>query len=345
MKGLQTALGLLAATLCLLAASPVVAQDDEGTMTFGEEDAEEVSDENADDGGSDDGTMTFGEEESGDSGLEEGNKEPPLVGFVAVPTEAIDDSQREKLQSKLTEVMRNIPDIKMQMGPAVMSALQERTIATCVTEPLCLGSVGEKAGVDQLVIARVKEGSRGMELEVDYFDVGDRLFIKSDDAMRLGSFKEVLDNVEPVTKSVFGIRGDRDSQEFADENTSLARTITAVGCGVLSVGALTGGIVFGNQASSIESDLNSFEKNENGVYKELTQSEAKSMLSDAQGKAATANIFYGLSGAFAIASTVLFIVDPGGDVDQSGRAGLFERIDVAPSFGRSGAGFSATIDF
>lgn len=350
MKRLRTALGLFGATLCLLAASPVLAQDD-GTMTFGEDDAQEVDDDeeesgSSSDGGdsesSDDGTMSFGESE-GENLDQEEKKETPLVGFVAVPSDALDSGQRGKLQNKLTEALRNIPDIKLEMGPAVLNALKKRTVATCVTEPLCLGSVGEKVGVERLVIAMVEEGSRGMELEVNYFHVNDRLFIKSETVRRLGNVNEVLSEVTPAVKKVFGVRQERDDQDYAEQNKGLAQTVTAIGCGVLSAGALTGGILFGNQASSIEETLNNKLKNE-GVH-EIKQKKAKQLYSDAQGKAATANIFYGLSGAFAVASGVLFIIDPGSDVSDDRRADLFERLDVTPSVGRSGAGFSASFDF
>ncbi|MFB6373649.1 MAG: hypothetical protein ABEN55_11150, partial [Bradymonadaceae bacterium] len=330
---------------------------DDGTMTFGEEDAQEVEDDGDDGGdssssdsdssssggGSDEGTMTFGEDEGKE--VSKSKEEPPLVGFVAVPSDALDGSQRGQLQRKLKEALRNIPDIKLEMGPGVLSALQERTVATCVTEPLCLGSVGEKAGVDRLVLAMVDKGSRGMELEINYFHVKDRLFIKSETVRRLGNFNKVLDEVPSTVKKVFGVRQQRESQEYATQNKSLAKTVIAVGCGVLSAGALTGGIVFGTQAADAESKLNSQLNSGDGEVHNIKQAKAQEMLEDAKGKASTANIFYGLSGAFAVASTVLFIIDPGGDVSEGRRANALERIDIVPSFSRSGAGFSASFDF
>jgi len=346
MNHLRLALCWLGAVLCLVVASPAVAQDD-GTMTFGEEEAEEVDDDEGDSsssegGGEEDGTMTFGEEESDETLQKE---DVPLIGYVAVPSDSLDDSQRQELQGKLTEALRDIPDIELEMGPGVLNALQERTVATCVTEPLCLGSVGEKAGVDQLLLAMVDEGPRGMELEINLFNVQDRLFMQSETVKRLGNFNQVLDEVPSTVREVFGIRKERTEEEYAEQNRSLAQTVTAVGCGVLSGGALVGGILFGQQAADIESNLNRDLSEGNSEVHSIDQTEAQSRYEDAQGKAATANIFYGLSGAFAVASTVLFIIEPGGDVADDRRANLLERIDVSPNFGKSGAGVSASFEF
>lgn len=327
----------IAALFCFLTASNVFAQEEEeGTMSFGEEEAEE--------------TMTFGEEEAKEtnSGVESmKKKENPSVGVLAIPTEAIDSSQRSQLQTQLDKSMQQVPDIRLSGSAGLMSALQQRTIPTCVTEPLCLGSVGRKAGVDRIVMARVKENEGVYQLDIDYFNVEDKLFIKYKSVKDLGSFNDVVKNVDPAIKQVFEIRQEREDPDFAEENTGAARTIIAVSTAVLSAGSLAGGIIFGNQAAKIESDLNSHSKDDNGIYEELTQPEAKDMLSSAQGKAATANIFYGLSGAFAVASTVLFVIDPGGDVDKGAekKSALLKNIDIKPVFSPSATGFSAQLKF
>ncbi len=354
MTRFHSAFSLVATLLCLLAATPAFGQDD-GTMTFGEEDAQEIDDdESSDDGGGsqqqdgegeEEGTMTFGEQEAAETSAEE---QKPVVGLVAVPGDAIDESQRQSLQQQLADSLQQVPDIELQTGTAVLESLKQRTIATCVTEPLCLGSIGDDAGVERIVLAKVDRKDDGLQLDIDYFNVEDRLFIKYESVDGLGNFNKVLDQVDPVIKTVFEIRERKEGPNYADQNTGAAQTAIAVGCGVLSAGALVGGIVFGTNAKDIESNLNGYEKNEQGVYQdpEFTQKEARRMLNDAQGQAELANISYGLSGAFAIASGVLFLIDPGGDVaEQSRQAELFDRLEVSPSFGKSGAGISAGFDF
>mgnify|MGYP006287737751 CR=1 FL=1 len=332
MRQSSTALALMVMAASLLVVSPVAAQDDGGTMSFGEEEAEE--------------TMTFGEEEaSSDESLPK-EEQKPVVGVVAVPGDAMDSSQRGRLKTRLSKAMQMVQDIELDTSPAVLNALQSRTIETCVTEPLCLGSVGRKAGVDRIVMARVKQKPGGLQLDIDYFNVEDKLFIKYKSVPELGNFKQVLNAVPGTVKQVFGIREPKEEPNYADTDSGKAKMIIAISSAVLSAGALTGGIVFGLGAKDLESELNSSEKS-NGHYTELTQKQARQKLNKAQGKAATANIFYGLAGAFAVASGVLFIIDAGSDVDSGAqpRAGLFERIDVKPVFNRSGAGLSAGIDF
>lgn len=354
MTRFHSVFSLVATLLCLFAATPAFGQDD-GTMTFGEEDAQEIDDDEASDdggggqqqdgGGEEEGTMTFGEEDAADTSDEE---QKPVVGLAAVPGDAIDESQRQSLQQQLGDSLQQVPDIELQTGTALLESLRQRTVATCVTEPLCLGSIGDDAGVERIVLAKVDRKEDGLQLDIDYFNVEDRLFIKYESVDGLGNFNKVLDQVQPVIKTVFEIREREEEPNYADQNTGAAQTAIAVGCGVLSAGALVGGIVFGTNARGIESNVNSYEKNEQGVYKdsEFTQTEAQRMLNDAQGQAELANISYGLSGAFAIASGVLFLIDPGGDVsEESGQASLFDRLEVSPNFGKSGAGISAGFDF
>ncbi len=355
MTRFHSVLAMIATLLVVFAAGPAFGQDD-GTMTFGEEEAEDVSDEDdeSDDddgaassgGDSDEGTMTFGEEEASE-GTESG-EQAPTVGLVAVPTDAISDSERRQLQKRLAESLQQVPDIEVQTGDAVLQALKKRTVATCVTEPLCLGSIGDDAGVDRIVLASVDKQEAGFSLDVDYFDVENRAFPKYESAEDLRNFNKVLGEIDPAIKQIFEIRRERDDPDYADQNTGAAQTVIAVGCGALSAGALVGGIVFGNQAASIESELNSHQTDEQGVYddSEFTQNEARNMLDEAQGRAELANISYGLSGAFAIASGVLFLIDSGSDVaEDSRRAGLLERLEISPNFSRNGAGLGARIEF
>ena len=331
-------------SLIFLFSFPALAQDDGGTMTFGEDEANEVEEESSssDDGG----TMTFGEEDAAEAESEASGK--PTVGVVAVPNDIMDAGQRSDLQSELAGALQQVREIQLQTGPAVLDALKTRTVATCVTEPLCLGNVGEDAGVDQIVMARVKKEGGTFTLDVDYFDVADRLFMKYSSSDGLSSFKSVVKEVEPTIADIFDIRQDTGGPNFADENAGQANTILGISLAVLSAGALTGGIIFGNQAATAEEELNAFQQNENGVYQDetFTQQKARTMLDDAESKAATANIFYGLSGAFAVASGVLFITGGNsGEQAEPKNAKLLKRLKLKPVFAPDGAGFSAGVNF
>jgi len=349
MSACRSALLVSALAAVLGAPAPGFAQDDDGAMTFGEEEAEEVQ-EGEDGGGeqeSDEEGMTFGEEEAEEAQQGGGG---PVVGVVAVPSPQLSSSQRADLQAKLVEQMKKVPDIQLDPSSSVLDALRKRTVETCVTERLCLGAVGEEAGVEYITMLRVTEEQDGtLRADLDYFRVGERLFEKLGSEEGLDSVGEVRDEIEPLVVELFDLET-REQQEFAEQNTGAATRILAISTGALAVGGLVGGIVFGNQASDTEDELAGAETNENGVFRELTQREARQKLEDAESDAQTANIFFGLAGAFAVTSGILLYIDlsSGDSAEQNSdqqRARKPPKLDLFPTASSDGAGFSARIRF
>lgn len=353
---------ILVAALLLLAPATAVAQD--GTMTFGEEAAED--DGGDDEGGGDqadsgsqssdgegDGTMTFGEDSGGDSSAAATSDDgPPTVGIAAVPTETISSSQRSRAQNKLRGAMEKVPDVELQSGPAVLEALKKRTVATCVTEPLCLGSVGEEAGVDRLVLVRIVEDQGSPQLNIDYFNVSERLFIRYETVSDVTSVGQAIGAIEPAIGRLFELGQREGGQEYAEQDRGAANQILGFVSAGLSAVAIGSGVVLGVQAQNLQGEYNNKEQVD-GQFTDpnFTPRAARDLRERAQSRAQTANILYGLGVAFAGGSAALFLLDSGGESEESsGRAareedGASRSVRVAPILGDDRAGLRADFRF
>ena len=329
--------------MLLLAPSAALAQ---GTMEFGVEDVEEEDgDDSAED--EDDGTMTFGTEEVQEEPQDTGAANTYTVAVVAVPSDAIDRDQRIELQQEMLEAIGLDPNYQGQDGAQVLQGLEDNGIGSCVTEPLCLSGVGQNAGVDRILLGRVEQKARGLSLNLDLFDVRDKLFVKYTSVDRLANFDAVVDAVEPGMKDIFDIRIQREDPNYGDETDSgtVQRVLawTAVGLSAASLGA---GIYFGTQASNGEDDIVAM-KGDDGRFT-IDQREAQQMVRDAEGDALTANVLYGASAGLAVIGGILFYVESGSDVaspEERRRASLLDRVDVQPTFGVGNVGLGASFSF
>ncbi len=330
--------------IALLALAPTRgwAQDFE----FGEDEVEEVPDDAsgppADEG--DDSDMVFS-----DDGLSQEDtvetEEKPSVAVLAVPGPNADPQRRQEIQQAMSEYANTLPNI-ISVGPeGALPALEQRDPATCVTEPICLGAVGDAADVDRLLIGRVKQGDAGLTLEVDYFDVNDRLFLKYHSSQPVSGTSGLVEAVEPAMKDIFNIRDPSDDPNFVgDEDSGIVQDIVAWGSAGLAVVFLGTGIYFGTQVSSAESDLEDTE-GENGIFS-ITQEVAQERVRSAEGDATAANIFYGLAGAMAVTSVVFFIIKGGSDVaEDQERVDVIEDFRFGPTITEAGAGFGAGFSF
>lgn len=331
--------------LMLLLPSAAFAQ---GTMDFGVEDVEEEEGEGQDAAGDESGTMTFGAEE-----VQEDSGDTEIAGtysvaVVAIPSEAIDRDQRIELQQKMLEAVSLDPNYQAQDGAPVLNGLEANGIASCVTEPLCLAGVGQDAGVERILLGRVEQKARGLSLNIDLFDVTDKLFVKYTSVDRLGNFESVLDSVEPAMKDIFDIRIERKGPDYGEEgDTGTVQRVLAWTAAGLSVASLGAGIYFGTEASSGEDDIIGM-KDANGQFT-VSQREAQQMVRDVEGDATTANILYGASAGLAVVSGILFYVESGSDVaapdNGRRRAGLLDRVDIQPSIGIGNVGLGASFTF
>lgn len=344
-------LATLLATALAIAPSHVFAQG----FDFDEEETQPIDDE--DSGGGDDGGMDFGSDESaddgGDGGMTFGADEvveedtdigTPSVAVVAVPGPEMGPDRRADVQEKMMDVLADIPGYDYRGPETVLPGLEERGLDDCVREPICLGAVGTNAGVERILLARVRPGSGGgLTLTVDFFEVRDKLTLKYAERENLTSTGQIVDSVQPALYEVFEVRSRDGENLVGPEDDSLVQPIIAYSTAVLAVGSLVGGIVFGLQASSGEDDLNALQ-NSDGTFS-ITQEEARSRLSEVQSDATTANVFYGLAFGLAAVSALFFYLDIGSDVGAEEQSSLIEDIRIAPAATDNGFGFAAGFRF
>jgi hypothetical protein len=327
--------------LLLIAPSAALAQ---GSMDFGVEEVEEEEEETDED----DGTMTFGEDELAAEPDSMGDDDTSFtLAVVAVPTEELSRDERVELQQKMRQAVSLDPAYQAQDGSEVLIGLEDAGVASCITEPLCLSGVGQDAGVERILLGRVERTSRGLALNVDLFDVTDKLFVKYTSKGRLGNFDAVMDAVEPAMKEIFDIRVERAGPNYGDEtDTGTVQTVLAYSTAGLAVASLGAGIYFGMQAADGE-DAILAQKDSDGRF-EITQKQAQQQVRDVEDDALTANVLYGASAGLAVISGILFYVKSGSDVaapEGRRRAGILERIDIQPKVGAGEVGLGAAFSF
>lgn len=267
----------------------------------------------------------------------------PQVAIVSIPSEANDPERRAEIQAKMMEFAKTVPSILVVGPETVLPALESRTIADCVTEPICLGAVGDEAQVDRILLTRVRQTEEGLQFDTDYFDVHDRLFIRYDSKKGLSGTSDILDAVVPSMKVVLDIRdGSNKVNYVGSEDSSVVPTIIAYGAAGLAAVCLGAGIYFGMDSSSQVDDFNAL-KDANGKYT-VTQKKGQQLVEDAESAATTANVFYGLAAAMAVTSVVFFLIEGGSDV-SSDQERAINDFQISPVFTEAGAGVGAGFRF
>lgn len=328
---------LVLACLLLLAPTSAFAQGD--SMDFGVDEVDEEFD--------DDDTMDFGsgEAEMGED-LRASSGQSFRLGVVMIPSDALSSQERSELQGKLRDAAGAVKNYEPSDGSAILNRLDEEGMDTCITEPLCLAGAGEDAGVDRILMGRVKSTPGGLVLTVDLFDVTNKLFVEYASASGVSGYSGVVDSVDSTVKEVFGIRVMREGPSYGDEASSgTVQRVLAYSTAGIAVAALAGGIYFGLDASSLEDEV--LDAKTDGGFT-ISQVEATRKIRDAEDSALTANIMYGASAGMAVISVLLFVVDSGSDVaepDTRRRAGVLEHLDITPQVGLGRVGMSAGFNF
>ena len=344
----------LIASLALLALPTTAsAQDDDGGMSFGVDEVDPVE-EDGDGGGEGDGGMSFGVEEVEEEGTDGGGEEFGQQGgtntsVVAVPTSAITAEQREELQREMMKSMQNVADLQINGSGGVLGGLRERDAEQCVRETICLSTVGSDAGYDKLVLGRITKIGEQWRLDIDYFDVNERQFIKYKAYENLGSYKEALGKVDPAIREVFDIRDVVEGPEVEEEpRNEWIQPAFAYTTAALAVGCLAGGAVFGVRARDARTAIIESPKTaDGGRYEDLTQEQAQSQFNQAQRTARRANTFYALGVGLGVVSAVLFAVDFGSDVATEEELSSRRPRDLkfTPAVTTRGAGVGASFRF
>lgn len=323
----------------------------QGDMSFGVDEVEN----GGDDGGDDGGDMSFGVddvEEGGDEDMSFGEDEDEgggnLLSVVAVPTSDIDAEQRDELQRELMKSMQAVSKYDVSGEGGVLSSLRERNAEQCVRETICIASVGEDAGYNKLVLGRITKVGEEWRLDIDFFDVDERLFIKYKSYEQLGSFKEAIEMVDPAIRDIFDIRQVDDGPEVEDKprNEWIQPTFAYTTAG-LAVACIAGGAVFGSRARNERDAIINAPKNDDNRYEDLTQQDAQDQFDQARRTAQRANLFYGLGVGLGALSAVLFTVDLGSDVASEEE--LSQRrvrdLKIAPAVSSQGVGAGAFFRF
>lgn len=285
---------------------------------------------------------------------DEGTKTPvvqtkPVIAVVVVESPAITGQQRAELQSAYIKAMQydriKIMFKEIKAGDAILAALKDAGGDACEKEPLCLSPVVRKADASQVLKIRVsKQDDGSLRLDVDRFDADEKLYMKYDIIKEgLKSFDDVVGAVEASTRRVFEIRERIKGPKTTDDsNAKLVKNIFAYTTAGLAVACVGGGVAFGLQARSAEDDIVS-----RANSAKLTQVQAQQEMRDAEDKARTANIFYGLGAAMAITSGLLFYIDLGDELAEESEYGEApkRKLQLTPSVSQGGVGFGASLRF
>ncbi len=339
MTRLRSVLNLLMALMIMSAfsfvgVSQAVALDDDADMSFGEDDVEPIDEDD----------MTFAPTDVAPVTKKSGEK--LTLAVVAIPSADLDAQDRIALQRELMSAMESVPGFAVYGDDVVLPGLEDRGSETCVREPLCLSSVGRNGGVERILVARVSRGEGGYRLNVDLFDVNERLFLRYHAANNLGGFSNVVEAVRPAVNDVFNIRVPRGKDEFVDDNSVDIQRIMAYSTAALSVASLGVGIYFGMEVGDMQESFDAQPK-QNGKYTTLTQVKAERLIRDMESKAVTANVFYGLSAALAVGSVLLFVLE-GDEADEQAsieQRPSWNQVRFVPSVSRDAVGIGAHLKF
>ncbi len=340
---IDRSLVLLVACLIAFAPAQAVAFDDD-EMTF-EPDEVDWDDD-------DDDAMTFAPDDVDDDDYDPGadDDEALDVGIVTVPHDDITDHERDQIQSALRAAAEEIPGIVLYGETDLLPALVDRDPEYCSRESLCLAGVGRSAGVQRIVQGRVEEQPDGYRLDIDYFDVDDRLFVNYHTNTGLGDVDELIEAIPAGVDDIFGIRRAVDDDEFVDVDDVNAMRIASYFAGGASVVSLGLGTLFGLRVSSAKSDLDEYSQDGEGRYTELTQREARSMRRDMESNARIANFGFVAGIGLAAVSTALFILSseddpPVDDAEAAADTSSPGGLQIGPRLHDDGFGVGASWRF
>ncbi len=292
----------------------------------------------------DEDDMTFAPDEVPPATVD--GRETLSMSVVAIPSGDLDSQDRLALQRELRSAVENVPGFMVYGDDVVLPGLEDRGTDTCVREPLCLSSVGRNGGVERILLARVARGSDGYRLNVDFFDVNERLFLRYHVANGLGSFDDVINAVRPAVNDIFNIRTPRTGDEFVDDNAVNIQRIMAYSTAGLAVASLAVGVYFGMTVGDLEDEFNAQPKVD-GHYTSLTQVKAAELIRDMETTAVTANVFYGLSAALAVGSVLLFVLE-GDSADEEAsneRQPAWGQLRFSPTISHETVGIGAHLRF
>lgn len=327
---------LLAVILTLPATTALAFDDDE--MTFSPEDLEE----------DDDDSMTFAPDDLQDDDFdpEDDRDQAHDVGVVAIPNDDITAHQRDDIQAALRRAVDEIPDITTYGDRDLLPGLEDRDPDYCSRESLCLAGVGRSAGVQRIVQARVERDRGDFRLDIDYFDVDDRLFVAYHSNSGLSDIEEVIEAIPDGVNDIFGIRGAPTDDPYVDVSDVNVQRIAAYFAGGASALSLGIGTIFGLRVSSRQSELDEeFARDSQNRYTGLTQQEARSMQRDMESQATIANFGIGAGVVLAAGSVLLFILSSDDEPEMDLDARAKRTFTIAPSFDDNGAGFGASWRF
>jgi hypothetical protein len=262
-----------------------------------------------------------------------------------------------------------------------MESLDASTREGCINDPVCIARFSGDFGAHKVVIGRIyTEGRDRPEISLQVFDMTTQAIDNVFSFESNKNLKRQQKELKPALYKLFKLRPpkvkttqlgstcnlDTECQDPFKENLvcggeegapricvippkalfTTGQIIGATSAGVIGLGFIGTGVVFGLGATDLETQV------KDGIKANtITQVDAKDKLDSANTKATIANVFYGL-GALSLVGAVVVLLLPNDEEEQSLRkddAPSDEegstQIYFMPSFGPDGGGLMGGIRF
>lgn len=216
----------------------------------------------------------------------------------------------------------------------------------CAFNPICLGRVGQEAGLQKMLVGRVSGGPGDWTINLDLVNVEDSAIEDYTSRTVKGDLDDLREVFQPSVRKLFNIRqntGKPKVEAPPPEIGPVQKTLawTTLGTSALCLGL---GVWFGLDASSIQSELEDGERVTVGgqnVYR-ISPQAANARFGEAEDSALFSNIFYGIGLASGVTSALLFFITPGSDIatEEELNSGLPD-LRLTPMVGADGGGVSA----
>ncbi len=315
-------------------------------MDFGDDEGFDADDW-GDDSWEDDG---WGEEPS--TSTQPADDGVITVTGLFVPGGALDAATADGLTASLLDALGTLPGyVTVSNAPlrAEFDIMGARLAQECALDPVCLGRYGRNLGIDKIVVGRAEGSGANWSTTIDLVDAGSsaienyRYFTTEP---RAAAIEGAL---TPQLRTLFGLRPVDTGGVARRTGPSPAQRAMAWTTLGLSVAALGAGVAFGLQASGTSDDLDNctlLDGADGSVVCDITQVEAQQMIDDGKRQALMSNIFLGSGLFLGVTSIILFVITPGGDIDEDADlAQAPRRLRLAPSVTRDGFGVAGSLSF
>jgi hypothetical protein len=246
-----------------------------------------------------------------------------IVTGLVIPNDLLDSRIADQLSDALLLELENIPGLFVDPNDALRDEFEimgAELAMECAFDPICLGRVGWDVGLDRVVIGRAsaRRADGDIEFTLDLVDCDGRSVLNYRAARTDESVSAISELMARQLGPLFGIRPDRDIEDYGSDGISDFQLGAAWGTLGLGVASLVVGFVFGSDAASMEDEVRNgaLREDADNVYV-MTQAQAQVRLTEADDQAQLANVFLGTGVALIFVSLLLRYIDPGSDIAGS----------------------------